>query len=144
MAEYRGFQFPRDLPLVMMASVQVLRYTLDLWVLKKPLPNLLGKIEKSSGGLRRPAVESEVETLHKIWRACGFFLCRCLRSHRPCLRRSLVLHAWARKRGIDTRFYLGVKKEESMLKGHAWINLSGILFRESRENIGEYKVMLEG
>jgi len=143
-AEYRGFQFPRDLPLIMMASIQVLRYTLDLWVLKKPLPKLLDKIEKRAGGLRRPPEEKELETLHKIWRACGFFLCRCFRSHRPCLRRSLVLHAWARKRGIDTRFYLGVKKDASMLKGHAWLKLSGDPFRESRENIREYKVMLEG
>jgi hypothetical protein len=128
----------------MVASAQVLRYTLDLWVLKKSLPKILGKIEKKAGGLRRPPEEEELQTLHKIWRACGFFLCRCLRSHRPCLRRSLVLHAWARKRGIDTRFYLGVKKEESLLKGHAWLNLSGNLFHESRENIRGYKVMLEG
>lgn len=144
MPEYRGFQLPRDLPLVMMACAQVLRYTLSLWVLKNSLPQLLGKIEKSSGGLRRPPEEKELETLHKIWRACGFFLCRCFRSHRPCLRRSLVLHAWARKRGIDTRFYLGVKKEDSLLKGHAWLSLSGKLFREKSENIQEYQVMLEG
>lgn len=144
MPEYRGFQFPRDFPLILMSSVQVLRYTLYLWVLKKPLPKILGAIEASAKGVRRPARENEVKTLHKIWGACGFFLSRCLRSHRPCLRRSLVLHAWARKRGIDTRFFLGVKKEESLLKGHAWLNLSGSLFRESPENIRKYKVMLEG
>ncbi|MGC9373170.1 MAG: lasso peptide biosynthesis B2 protein [Thermovirgaceae bacterium] len=144
MPEYRGFELPRDFPLIMTSSVQVLRYTVDLWVLKKPLPKILGTIEARAKGVRRPPGEKELQKLHKIWRVCGFFLCRCLRSHRPCLRRSLVLHAWARKRGIDTKFFLGVKKEESLLKGHAWLNLSGSLFRESRENIRGYKVMLEG
>ncbi len=144
MPEYRGFQLPRDFPLIMTASVQVLRYTLDLWVLKKPLPKILGKIESRAKGVKRLASENEIESLHKIWRACGFVLCRCLCSHRPCLRRSLVLHAWARKRGIDTRFYLGVKKEDSLLKGHAWLSLSGKLFREKSEDIQEYQVMLEG
>lgn len=144
MPSCRGFRFPRDLPLVMGSWAMVLRYTLDLWVLRKSLPGILGAIEARAEEARRPAEKEEMEDLDKLWRSCGFFLCRCLRSHRPCLRRALVLHSWARERGIDSRFYLGVRKEDSLLKSHAWLCFSGSPFREAREKIHEYRVMLEG
>lgn len=46
---------------------------------------------------------------------------RLLPLPRTCLKESLVLFGLLRRRGIDARFRLGVRKEGERLVAHAWI-----------------------
>jgi hypothetical protein len=42
-----------------------------------------------------------------------------------CLHRSLVLHRWLRREGLPSELRIGVRKEGSALKAHAWVELGG-------------------
>ena len=42
-----------------------------------------------------------------------------------CLHRSLVLHRWLRREGLPSELRIGVRKEGSELKAHAWVELGG-------------------
>ncbi|MBE2261869.1 MAG: lasso peptide biosynthesis B2 protein [Burkholderiaceae bacterium] len=42
-----------------------------------------------------------------------------------CLRRSLLLHGWLRRRGLRPALQLGVKEREGSFQAHAWIELEG-------------------
>jgi hypothetical protein len=43
-----------------------------------------------------------------------------------CLRRSLVLHGLLERRGVPSRFCLGVAKSGPTLDAHAWIECAGV------------------
>ncbi len=46
--------------------------------------------------------------------------------HASCLRQSLLLYGWLRRRGFDPRLRLGVKPEQQGPFGaHAWVELEG-------------------
>lgn len=42
-----------------------------------------------------------------------------------CLQRSLVLHRWLRHEGLPSRLRIGVARDGSALKAHAWVELGG-------------------
>ena len=42
-----------------------------------------------------------------------------------CLRQSLVVRAWLRRRGLDAQLKIGVKKNGAALDAHAWVELEG-------------------
>jgi Transglutaminase-like superfamily len=52
-----------------------------------------------------------------------------------CLRRSLVMYRFLRMSGIAAVFYVGVRKEEQELKGHAWIEINGEYFMNRESHI---------
>lgn len=43
-----------------------------------------------------------------------------------CLRQSLVVRAWLRRRGLDAQLKIGVKKNGAALDAHAWVELGGV------------------
>lgn len=43
-----------------------------------------------------------------------------------CLRQSLVVRAWLRRRGLDAQLKIGVKKNGAALDAHAWVELDGV------------------
>jgi hypothetical protein len=46
-----------------------------------------------------------------------------VRSH--CLQRSLVLHRWLRREGMQSELRIGVRKDSGQLEAHAWVELGG-------------------
>jgi hypothetical protein len=42
-----------------------------------------------------------------------------------CLHRSLVLHQWLARKGVQTELRIGVKKAGPELKAHAWVEFKG-------------------
>ena len=42
-----------------------------------------------------------------------------------CLHRSLVLHQWLLRDGLESQLRIGVRKEGRMLHAHAWVELDG-------------------
>ena len=48
-----------------------------------------------------------------------------------CLRRSLVLHGLLARRGVPSRFCVGVAGNGPSLAAHAWINCNGIVTEEA-------------
>ncbi|WP_295878547.1 lasso peptide biosynthesis B2 protein [uncultured Thiohalocapsa sp.] len=65
----------------------------------------------------------------RLARYADFWL-RSLRTHNPCLRRSLVLFPRLRRAGLPVVFCLGVRNDrplspEEQVTGHAWLELDG-------------------
>ncbi len=52
---------------------------------------------------------------------------------RSCLKRSMVLYRLLRQAGIPVSFNLGVRKENDVLKGHAWLELDGKFYFPNEE-----------
>lgn len=112
----------------------------------RPLPNILAGIREMGNEVScSPAPAEVMVKLDKLWRACGFWMTRLLRNPRPCLRRSLVLYNWCRKNGMESKLVVGVGKDGDVLKGHAWLQVYGNVYREDPVMLAtEYVVMLEG
>lgn len=52
-----------------------------------------------------------------------------------CLSKSLALHTLLRRRGIDTRLRLGVRKDQaSGIRAHAWLELDGLPISDRQED----------
>ena len=111
-----------------------------------PIRKLLDLIERNRFGsdekigLGHP----EEETLGKIYRAATYFLRRVWRSERPCLRRTLILYRWCCRQGIPSRVMIGVRKEKGNLQSHAWFEVAGLPYKESKEHLNTYTPILEG
>ena len=43
-----------------------------------------------------------------------------------CLRQSLVVRAWLRRRGLDAQLKIGVRKTGAVVDAHAWVELDGV------------------
>jgi hypothetical protein len=43
-----------------------------------------------------------------------------------CLRQSLVVRAWLRRRGLDAQLKIGVRKNGAVMDAHAWVELDGV------------------
>jgi hypothetical protein len=43
-----------------------------------------------------------------------------------CLRQSLLLYAWLRRRGLRPALELGVKERDGPFQAHAWVELEGV------------------
>lgn len=42
-----------------------------------------------------------------------------------CLRQSLFVYGWLRRRGLDPCLQLGLKPSEGLIQAHAWVELAG-------------------
>jgi hypothetical protein len=84
------------------------------------------------------------KVMDKMWRGCNFFLYRILRTKKPCLRRTLVMYRWCCRHGVNAHAVVGVYREDKSLKGHSWLLVDGIPYRENEEELKKYTPMLEG
>jgi hypothetical protein len=50
-----------------------------------------------------------------------------------CLRRALVLERWLKQRGLTTDLKIGVRREGSLLRAHAWVEHGGKPIAEHAE-----------
>jgi hypothetical protein len=53
--------------------------------------------------------------------------------HATCLRRSLLIWWWLRRKGIQTELRIGVQKRNGQLYAHSWIKLGDEIINESTE-----------
>lgn len=58
-----------------------------------------------------------------------------------CLRRSMVLWYLLRRGGIDSNLRLGVRKDRSEIKGHAWVEIDGSVINDDEDYIQQYTLM---
>jgi hypothetical protein len=88
--------------------------------------------------------ERDRASLNKIYRAAGYFLKNFWHTERPCLRRTLILHSWCKKRMIASRVIIGVRKTDNELESHAWLELAGEAFRENPLLLNSYSQIWQG
>lgn len=80
---------------------------------------------------------SPEEIAHAIRLASGGML-----RDRPCLPQALALHLLYRRRGIDSRLRIGVKKDAAgKLEAHAWVQRDALVVIGALPNLHEYSVM---
>jgi hypothetical protein len=58
-----------------------------------------------------------------------------------CLRRSLVLYGLLERRGMPSRFCLGVAKEGQALAAHAWIDCDGVALDAAAAAVTELRTV---
>ncbi len=56
---------------------------------------------------------------------------------KQCLQRSLVLHRWLRQAGLSSELRVGVRKDGTELKAHAWIELEGQVVNDWPESVAQ-------
>ena len=113
-----------------------------LLIRRRPMPEIFAGLRRCcaiSGGQGQHKAE-----LDRIWRLVNFILTKVFRSSKPCLIRSVLLYRWCREHGLDGEVAIGVYKTASGLKGHAWLILDGLPFREEEASVAQYTVMLKG
>ncbi len=141
--KYKEYRLPADLYLLAGILSQLVYYSLLIHC--QPMPRILKNIKKAGKreerGLPGP---DDLVLLDKIWRGCGFFLLKFIRTERPCLRRSLILYRYCCRHGIDARVIIGVRKQGQVLKGHSWILINGSPYREPENELLQYTPIMEG
>jgi hypothetical protein len=77
-----------------------------------------------------PIPETDSPGQSDVWRARHYarWLDVASRHHvvrARCLHRSLVLHHWLNQDGIPSQLQIGVRKDDGILKAHAWVEMDG-------------------
>lgn len=142
MRNVRGFHLPQDLYLLGRVGLLSLRYLFELK--RRSMGTLLDEMTGKRRSPDRVVLSNHrlLDELHKVWRGSEFFLRHVFRNSRPCLPRSLVLYHWCLAKGLDARVCIGVSKDGGTLKGHAWVLLDGIPFKEDTKILAAYKTMM--
>lgn len=140
MPETKGFSFPRDVPLCLSAMADAARWHRAVRRLepRQIIPEARRRA-KNAGPAR-----ADFKRLEKRYRAASFYLTRVLSSKAPCLARSLAVYEYALRMGLDAKLVVGAAKDGDLLKGHAWVEIGGEPFMESREALSGQTAMLEG
>lgn len=87
--------------------------------------------------VRRPDDHSPEDLARAIRLASGSML-----RDRPCLPQALALHLLYRRRGIESRLRIGVKKDEAgKLQAHAWVQRDRLVVIGALPNLHEYTVL---
>ncbi len=138
---YKNYQLPQDMGLITGLFFLTVCYSIlvNFW----PVPRLIDWSGRTAGD-KHPASDRERDLLQKAWKVCNFFLCRILRTDKPCLRRSLVLYHWCRKRRVEAGIVVGFYKEGGEIKGHSWLLLGGVPFNEDLDQLRKYITVMEG
>jgi hypothetical protein len=90
-----------------------------------------------NASLARDITDDELERAHRY----GRWIDVAGRHHlvrAQCLHRSLVLHRWLRSDGLPSELRIGVRKENEVLRAHAWVELSGHVVYESPDVIAAF------
>ena len=79
----------------------------------------------------RPSSAQDLEQAQAFARLAGI-----AGRHGPvattCLRQSLVVRAWVRRRGLDAQLRIGVRKQGDKFDAHAWVELDGVPLAQPR------------
>lgn len=71
-----------------------------------------------------PATQAELEAARTLARLAAIAGRRGV-VDATCLRQSLLVHGWLRRRGLQPQLLLGMKPEPGPLQAHAWVELEG-------------------
>jgi hypothetical protein len=58
-----------------------------------------------------------------------------------CLHRSMALWWMLRRRGLDTRLMMGVRKGDAGLEAHAWVNHAGVVLNDEPDVEHRYEAL---
>ena len=56
-----------------------------------------------------------------------------------CLHKSLILHFWLRREGIPSELKIGVRKEGTELRAHAWVELGGHVINDDVDAVAGFR-----
>lgn len=73
---------------------------------------------------RRAATEDELAAARRLAQLAGI-AGRHGAVEATCLRQSLLLYGWLRRRGLNPQLQLGIKPAEGPFQAHAWVELGG-------------------
>lgn len=124
----RHFTGPRDVATFLVMGFALA--TMGRRLARHPLPALLERAGAPTGPADPMASRhAALARSARLARYADFWL-RSLRTHNPCLRRSLVLFPILRRTGLPVVFCLGVRNDrplspEEQVTGHAWLELDG-------------------
>ena len=123
---------PKDIILFIRTFFSLIVIKVLLYLIK--LPKLLKLLDPEK---RAKPDDQKIEYILKF---TNFILFRLFRSSNPCLLRSILLFRHLRMLGLEVKIVFGVKNEEEMLKGHAWLIVEGRHFPEPTDPSGEYQI----
>lgn len=98
-----------------------------------PLPRLIRLFDARP----RPAARLRLDPARLVWMADGV-LRRCYRD-RYCMKRALLLFHFLRKWGHPARIHFGIRKQNGVLAGHAWLSLDESVFAEHTDPEAQFK-----
>lgn len=75
----------------------------------------------------------------RIDQAARFHLVRA-----RCLHRSLALHGWLRGEGLPSMLRIGVTKDGTELKAHAWVELAGRVVNDQYSAVAVFTPLSDG
>lgn len=114
--------------------VAVFRAVLELFSFRRAA----GLMEKLA--VRQPRLEGDYlpEELARAVRLASNNMLR----ERPCLPQALALHLLYRRRGIESRLRIGVKKkDDGQIEAHAWVQRDAYVVIGALPNLHEYTVL---
>jgi hypothetical protein len=92
---------------------------------------------------RRPRTRRSRAEIERVVTAVDrLYLRRPLRHYGPCLRRSVTLYGFLRRRGLPVRLALGAYPGAAGLVAHAWLTLEGAPIFEPN-SVERYALMVE-
>jgi hypothetical protein len=108
-----------------MTAVEVLRLAVwvEIAIRLMPFSRLLERVRPAASGAPPAAVVASDHRCLVRFVALAYDI---LPLPTTCLRQSLVLHALLARRGVPSRFCLGVARNGPALAAHAWVELDGI------------------
>ena len=116
LSKFRHFESFADLRCF--ASTLILWGVLPLLLLfpLKSVLRLLTPRRKITPSALSAARQAKIERFAHYW-----FSRRYIAAHHSCLKQSLVLYYLFNRAGIPARICFGIRKEDSQLSGHSWI-----------------------
>ena len=133
----------RWLGLGVWASFYLLMIWAKLYWLDKPLPQLADWImtRRPRRAFHNPSPNEWID-LRVISGINRRLLQHLAHTSRPCMAKSFCLLLWCRKAAINADLLIGVRKGQSALSGHAWLEVDGAPVAESPSELDSYTVML--
>jgi hypothetical protein len=121
-------------------ALRMLSWSLLLPALKRtvPLPRLARLVWSRARRQRDPGCEEKVALL-----ARGIYRLRPLRSRDNCLERSLLAYRFLSMAGAQPRLFIGARKGDGGISGHAWVIIDGEPLFDARASLGDYVVLAE-
>lgn len=81
---------------------------------------------------RRAATENELAAARRLAQLAAI-AGRHGAVEATCLRQSLLLYGWLRRRGLNPQLQLGIKPADGPFQAHAWVELGGARLNSSDE-----------
>ena len=121
-----------DIPLLMHIGVLLVRIlVLQRWL---SVPQLLKTFDGANNGKSRPGIDPS----RLVWLVKG--LLKFPFKNDFCMQQSILLMYYLRRWGYDVSLIYGISKNQTVFKGHAWIELDGEPFAENRNPRDVYAI----